>query len=105
VVTAGYGRCGNLVAVPGRRDDLVALLRRASDELSTAEGCRMYLVGLAADDPDGIWVTEVWDDRESHQASLRMDGVRALIAEGMALIAGMGDPIEMTEVGGFGLDA
>lgn len=105
MVSAGYGRCGKLMAVPGRRDELVALLRRASDAIAAADGCRMYLVGVAADDPDGVWVTEVWDDREAHQASLQMDGVRALIAEGMPMIAGMGDSVEMTEVGGFGLDA
>jgi quinol monooxygenase YgiN len=104
VVTAGYGRCGKLMAVPGRRDELAALLRRSTDAVATADGCTLYLVGIAADDPDGVWVTEPWDDRKSHQASLQIEAVRALITEGMPLIAGMGDSVEMTEIGGFGLD-
>lgn len=97
-----YGLQGRMVAKPGHRDALIALLLEASR--AAMPGCRLYLVSEVPSEPDAIAITEVWDDRESHQASLQLESVRALIAKARPLIASMGAPLELRPVGGEELD-
>lgn len=83
-----YGLLGTVTATPGRREDLVVLLVRASDALRDVPDCLLYLVATT-DQPDDVVVTEVWTDQRAHDASLTTPAVRALIAEARPLIAGM----------------
>ena len=48
-------------------------------------------------------ITEVWDNRESHAASLALPEVKAAIAIGRPLIAGFSNRVERIPIGGFGL--
>jgi quinol monooxygenase YgiN len=52
---------------PGHRDDVVAILLSGVDGLR-AVGCQLYVVSVADAEPDLIWVTEVWDSKEAHDA-------------------------------------
>jgi quinol monooxygenase YgiN len=97
-----FGLVGKLVAKPGERDRLADVLLRAAQAVAEAQGCRLYVVGVS-DDPDAVWVVEVWDDREAHQASLRLESVRALIGEGVPLIAEMAEPVDIRLLGGHGV--
>jgi quinol monooxygenase YgiN len=98
-----YGLQGKMVAKPGQRGALLALLLEASRGVPLP-GCRLYVVSEVAAEPDAIAITEVWDDRDAHQASLTLERVRALIARARPLIASMGQPVELRPVGGQGLD-
>jgi len=98
-----YGLQGKIVAKPGQRDALLALLLEASRGVPMP-GCRLYVVSEVAAEPDAIAITEVWDDREAHQASLQLERVRALIAEARPLIGSMGAPVELRPLGGVGID-
>jgi quinol monooxygenase YgiN len=95
-----YGLIGRINAVAGRRDALVAIL---VDGTAKMPGCLSYVVALDAADPDGLWVTEVWDSQDSHRASLQLPDVQAAIARGRPLIAGFGTRVETTPIGGTGL--
>lgn len=97
-----YGLWGKIVAQPGQRDALVALLLQSARTMDTVEGCRVYLVSVEADDADAIGVYEVWDTREQHDASLQVEAIRAVIAQARPLIAGMRDRQEFTPLGGLG---
>jgi quinol monooxygenase YgiN len=66
-------------------------------------GCRLYLVSLVPHDADAIAVTEVWDDKASHDASLTLESGRETIGRARPLIAGMGPSSELRPVGGLGL--
>ena len=77
-----YGLYGKLVAKPGLRDAVAAVLTRGVDEL-TAYGCMLYIVSLDSEHPDVIWVTEVWKSAEGHAASLESPSVKKAIAEGV----------------------
>jgi quinol monooxygenase YgiN len=76
---------GRLAAVPARRDELLGILLENSDS-DSMPGCRLYLVALDEEDPDGVWVTEVWESEEAHTASLQVEQVRERIARAMPLI-------------------
>ena len=67
-------------------------------------GCRLYVVSEVPSEPDAVSVTEVWDDKAAHDASLQLERVRAAIAKARPLIAGMGGSLELRPVGGQGLD-
>ena len=54
-------------------------------------------------DPDALWITEVWDDQASHQASLALPAVKAAITKGRPLIAGFSNRVETQPLGGYGL--
>ena len=99
-----FGLQGRIVAAPGQSDALVALLLEAADVLSDGfPECRLYLISRSASDADSIWVTEVWTDREAHDASLRDERVRAVIARARPIITAMADSTELRPIGGKGL--
>jgi quinol monooxygenase YgiN len=51
---------GKLTAKQGYRDELASILLDASKLVSTAKGCRLYLIGLDNNDRHSVFVTEVW---------------------------------------------
>ena len=95
-----YGLIGKMTAVQGQRDALIAILLEGTAGMP---GCLSYVVAADPADPDAIWITEVWDSEASHQASLSLASVRAAIAKGRPLIAGMGSRTVTAPVGGSGL--
>lgn len=94
-----YGLIGKMIAVPGQRDALLAILL----ECDSMPGCRSYVVARDPGDADAIWVTEVWDDQESHRASLSLPAVRNAIARGKPLIQDFASHVVTDPVGGIGL--
>lgn len=98
---ARYGRHGIIRAHPGQRDALLAILIDASRGAHAMPGCRLYLVSTLPDDPNAVAVTEVWDDKASHAASLALESVRALIANARPFIAAMGAATEFEPVAGI----
>ena len=95
-----FGLIGKMKAVPGQRDAMLAILLESTDGMP---GCLSYVVAKDPNDADGIWVTEVWDSRESHQASLQLPQVRDAIGRARPLIAGFESGTETEPVGGVGL--
>jgi quinol monooxygenase YgiN len=95
-----YGLIGKITTTPGQRDALVAILVEGTAQMP---GCLSYVVSLDTTDPDGLWITEVWDHQESHRASLQLPAVQSAIARGRPLIAGFSNRVETTPIGGVGL--
>jgi quinol monooxygenase YgiN len=91
-----YGLIGQLKAMPGKRAELVAILLEASQAM---EGNLLYLVAEDIEDPDLIWITEVWRTRTDHANSLKPAAVQAAIARARPLIAGFGLRAETRPVG------
>ena len=95
-----YGLIGKMQVVPGERDALISIL---IEGLGDMPGCLSYIVARDPTDSDAIWVTEVWDNKASHEASLSLPSVRDAITRGKPLIAGFGERFETEPVGGHGL--
>ncbi len=49
-------------------------------------GCRLYLIAVDETDPDGVWVTEVWESEQAHAASLQLETVKQQIARAGPLL-------------------
>ena len=95
-----HGLIGRFLAVPGARDELVAILLEG---VGGMPGCLGYVVATDPSDEESIWITEVWDSAESHKASLGLPQVQAAIARARPLIAGFKEHITTVPVGGHGL--
>lgn len=97
-----YGLVGKFSAQPGRRDELLEHLLRAAELLEANPSCLHYLVSTS-EEPDAVWVSEVWTDKDAHAASLEPEEIRALIQRARPLIAGISDRTELQVHGGKGL--
>jgi quinol monooxygenase YgiN len=95
-----YGLIGKIKAKSGQRDVLVDILLEGSGDMP---GCISYVVATDATYLEAIWVTEVWDNQESHKNSLTLPSVQEVISRGRPLIAGFGERFETAPVGGYGL--
>jgi len=96
-----HGLIGKMIATPGQRDALIAILL---DGVDAMPGCLSYIVAKDLDDEGAIWITEVWESQDDHAASLALPAVQQAITLGKQLIADFGDSITTMPVGGHGLD-
>ena len=98
-VAAGetYGLIGRIKAKPGQRDALAAALAGGSDSMP---GCLAYVVAEDLADGDSLLVTEIWENRAAHAASLTLPAVRDAIAKGRPLIAGFDTIAETRPISG-----
>ncbi|MCT7378563.1 putative quinol monooxygenase [Chelativorans salis] len=95
-----FGLIGKMRSQPGKRDALIDILLASSAEIP---GCLSYVIARDETDEDAIWITEVWDGEESHQASLLLPEVQEAIGKARPLIAGFDSHVRTLPVGGTGL--
>jgi quinol monooxygenase YgiN len=95
-----YGLIGKMVAVPGQRDALIAVLLEGEGGMP---GCLSYIVAKDPADANAIWITEVWESEQNHRASLSLPSVKQAIARGKPLIASFGEATITEPIGGIGL--
>jgi quinol monooxygenase YgiN len=81
-----YGLIGKMSTVAGKRDEMIAILKESA---AAMPGCLSYVVAKDAADENALWVTEVWDSKASHDASLSLPRVRETIGKARSMIAGM----------------
>jgi len=80
-----YGMIGRMKAKPGKRAALAAILAGGTDAMP---GCISYVVAEDVADADALWVTELWESKAVHDASLALPAVKDAITRGRPLIAG-----------------
>jgi quinol monooxygenase YgiN len=97
-----YGCIASMRTRAGSRDEVVSVLLGAADGLREA-GCDLYIVGRSDDDDVTIWVTEVWQTKEHHDASLELPEARAAIGKAMPMLTGEFTKQELSVAGGLGL--
>jgi quinol monooxygenase YgiN len=97
---AMYGMIGKMTTSAGKRAEVLSLLLQAVKEMP---GCLSYVVAQDPADENGIWITEVWDSKDSHDASLSLPEVKKNIAAARPMIAGFSNQVITTPVGGYGL--
>ena len=95
-----YGLIGKMLTVEGKRDEVLDILLKATGRMP---GCHSYIVAKDITDANAIWITEVWDTKESHDASLSLPAVKEAIGKARPLIAGFGESFTTNPVGGVGL--
>lgn len=100
---ARYGLFGRITAHPGQGGDLLTILQEAAALVGLAPGSEIWIVNTSPDDPDSVWVYEVWRSQEDHAASLNDERIREVIGRARPLITSMGDRVELEPIAGKGL--
>jgi quinol monooxygenase YgiN len=98
---AMYGLISKIVAQPDRRDELVKILLEGVG--GSLPGCLSYVVATDPADANSIWVTEVWQSRQAHAASLSAPAINEAMIKGRPLIASFVRIAETTPAGGLGV--
>lgn len=93
-----YGLIAKMTAVEGKRDELAGILLAGTQEMP---GNISYIIANDVQNPDGLWITEVWKSKEAHMASLSLPRVQAAIQKGRPLIASMERIAETKPIEGF----
>jgi quinol monooxygenase YgiN len=78
-----YGLIAKLRTIPGKREEMIGILKGSTVDMP---GCLSYVVAKDSADEDTIWVTEVWDGKPSHDASLSLPAVRNAIPQAKKLV-------------------
>ncbi|AZB30760.1 putative quinol monooxygenase [Chryseobacterium balustinum] len=95
---------GKLTAKAGQRNELANILLKASELVSTAKGCKLYAISKGENDTNSVYVTEIWDSKEDHDNSLKVEGVRELIMSAMPILDGQPTKGQELEIlGGTGI--
>jgi len=82
-----FASIGTMGVKPGMRDAVIDILIRKNPAMGNI-GCLSYEVGGRDDDPDTVYVAEIWESEEAHDASLELDEVKAAISEAMPMLTG-----------------
>jgi len=88
----------------GKRDELIQQLQQVSAELLTrASGCIYYVISTT-EEPDVVWISELWTSKEAKDAvAMKPESAKAM-KELMPLVASLTDRTNLTVVGGTGID-
>jgi quinol monooxygenase YgiN len=78
---------GRIQALPGRRDDVIALIHEGVRAGGDDTGLLTYSVTTALDDVDALWVTELWTDKQAHDTTADSEPVAAVTRRIMLLLA------------------
>ena len=100
------GRQVLFTAAPGQGEALARLMLDVAHSLEGTDGCRLYAISRAVDDSDAIWVSELWDDQASVDASLSLlqtDAGKARLGEVMALLSAPPQRTDLQPLGGVGI--
>jgi quinol monooxygenase YgiN/mannose-6-phosphate isomerase-like protein (cupin superfamily) len=95
------GRYAKMIAKPGRGDDLAAAMLAVAASLQDVPGCDLYVVNRELDDPETIWVTELWRSQEDLDAALQGDAAEPSIGAVRDLMDAF-ERIDLEPLGGVG---
>lgn len=98
-----YGLFGKISAKENKIDELTEILLEASRGIAAAKGCHLYVVSRNNEEPNSVWVYEVWDSKEDHDDSLKLESTQKLIALAMPLLDGKPEGKSFEVLGGLGV--
>ncbi len=95
---------GKLTAKDGNGEMLTSILLDASKLVSTAKGCIAYVISKDNNDKNAVWITEIWNSKEDHDNSLKVEGVKELISRAIPILDGQPEKGQELEIlGGKGV--
>ena len=95
-----YGLIVKMTVVPGKREEMIGILKESAVDMP---GCFSYVVAKDPADENAIWVTEVWDNVTSHDASLSLPSVKSAIPRAKGIVSTFEKIAVTSPVWGVGL--
>jgi quinol monooxygenase YgiN len=97
------GRYAKATAVAGKGDQLADLMLAVAATLEDTPGCELYVINRVPDEPDAIWVTELWSSQEACDAALAAAGGDGPSKEDVLALVDSFERIDLVPVGGVGV--
>jgi quinol monooxygenase YgiN len=97
-----YNTIVTFTTSPGKGSEFASILLEASKLIAKVKGCQCYLVSQDVLLNDTITVYELWESKEDHAESLKLEAVRDLIKTAMPLLGGKPVKTECNFLGGHG---
>lgn len=94
---------GKFTVQEGERETMVEVLLEAADSMRNLDECEVYLVNISENEPNAVYVYEVWSDENAHQASLTLEATQTLIKRAKPIITGMERISTLKTRGGKGI--
>ena len=98
-----YALLNKLTAKQGQRQRVVEILLESGKLFDNNPACRLYLVSESAEDPNLVWVADLWTSKEEHVEALKAPELRTFVEAAMPLLEGMPEQLEIRPIGGKGL--
>jgi quinol monooxygenase YgiN len=95
-----YALLNRLTAKPGQRARVVEILLESGKLFDDNPACRLYLVAESGEDPNLIWVADLWTSEQEHAEALKAPELRPFVEECMPLLEGMPEQIKVRAAGG-----
>ena len=95
-----YGLIVKLTTASGKREEMIRILKESAADMP---GCLSYIVAKDSADENAIWVTEVWNNEASHDASLSLPAVKNAIRQAKQIVTGFDKVAVTNPVWGAGL--
>jgi quinol monooxygenase YgiN len=86
----------------GERDTLVDILLKAAESMENMDVSEIYLVNISDDEPNSVFVNEVWSNENAHLASLSLEAAQTLIKRAKPIITGIERINTLKPMGGKG---
>jgi quinol monooxygenase YgiN len=98
-----YALVNRVTAKPGQRQQVIDILVESGTLFDDNPACLLYLVSESVDDPNLIWVVDLWRSKNEHVEALKAPEMRPFVERAMPLLEGMPEQMEVLPAGGKGL--
>ncbi len=68
----GYAVYSGMIARESKGHIIRKLLLEVAEEMNSVDDCKAYIVGVDPKSDDALFVYEVWNTKEAHDASLQL---------------------------------
>ncbi|AZJ19083.1 putative quinol monooxygenase [Bacillus pretiosus] len=99
-----FGLYGKFIVEERNREELTNILLEAAESMKALHSCEVYIVSTSDDEPNAVYVFEVWSNEEAHKASLTLESTQNLMKRAKPMITGAERISTLNARGGKGLE-
>lgn len=100
-----FGLFGKFTVKEDERESLVSILLEAAESMENLDECEMYHVSICENEPNSVFVYEVWSSENAHRESLTLESTQLLIKQAKPIITGMERIATLKPEGGKGISS
>ncbi len=95
-----YALINKMTTMPGKRQEVIDILTESGKAFDDVPSCLLYLVSEDVDDPNVIWIQDVWTNKADHEAIMKSEKMMSYIKKAMPLLEGMPEQHEVKMLAG-----
>lgn len=97
-----FGLVVKFVVLDGKRDEFIDIMSAGFQGMA---GCHSYILSEDAEEPNKVWVNEIWESKEAHDIAMASTAIKSVVARAKPLMTGRDLRVITRPRGGQGLAA